>query len=128
MASKNVSGDLIDEYIAQFPPEVREKLKKLRNVIKEVVPDVEEKISYRMPAYALNGPLVYFAAFKDHISLFPTGSPLEGFGEDLSRYRTSKGTLQFPLGEPMPYDLISRIVKFRAAENTKKPGAGPKKK
>jgi uncharacterized protein YdhG (YjbR/CyaY superfamily) len=103
-------------------------LKKLRKSIREAAPDAEEKISYRMPAYALNGPLVYFAAFKDHISLFPTGSPMEGFPEDLSEYRTAKGTLQFPLDKPMPYDLISRIVKFRVAENKKLAKSKSKKK
>jgi uncharacterized protein YdhG (YjbR/CyaY superfamily) len=100
----------------------------LRKVIKEAAPEADEKISYRMPSYALNGPLVYFAAFKDHISLFPTGSPMEGFKEDLSKYRTAKGTLQFPLDKPMPYDLIGRIVKFRVAENIKQAKSKSKKK
>ncbi len=125
--SKN-AGKLIDEYISQFSPDVQEKLKKLRKAIKEAAPEAEEKISYRMPAYHLGGPLVYFAAFKDHISLFPTGSPMEGFSEDLSGYRTAKGTLQFPLDKPMPYDLIKKIVKFRVAENLSKSKTKSKKK
>ncbi len=125
-SNKNVSR-AIDEYISQFSPDIQEKLKTLRKVIKEAAPEAEEKISYRMPAYHLNGPLVYFAAFKDHISVFPTGSPMEGFSEDLSGYRTAKGTLQFPLDKPMPYDLIWKIVKFRVAENLKKPRAKSKK-
>jgi uncharacterized protein YdhG (YjbR/CyaY superfamily) len=81
-----------------------------------------------MPVYAPNGPLVYFAAFKDHISLSPTGSPMEGFIEDLTGYRTAKGTIQFPLDKPMPCDLIKKIVKFRVAENMKKAGTKSKKK
>jgi len=125
--NKNTFGP-IDEYISQFSPDILKKLKKLREVIKEAAPEAEEKISYRMPAYHLNGPLVYFAAFKDHISLFPTGSPMEGFDEDLSGYRTAKGTLQFPLDKPMPYDLIKKIVKFRVAENAKKTMSKSKKK
>ncbi len=128
MEGNKTASELIDEYISQFPPEIQEKLKKLRKAIKEAAPEAEEKIAYRMPAYALNGPLVYFAAFKDHISLFPTGSPMEGFKEDLSAYRTAKGTLQFSLDKPMPYDLIKKIVKFRVAENTNKPGIKSKKK
>ncbi len=128
MEGNKTASELIDEYISQFPPEIQEKLKKLRKAIKEAAPEAEEKIAYRMPAYALNGPLVYFAAFKDHISLFPTGSPMEGFKEDLSEYRTAKGTLQFPLDKPMPYDLIKKIVKFRVAENINKPGTKSKKK
>jgi uncharacterized protein YdhG (YjbR/CyaY superfamily) len=122
MEGNKTASALIDEYISQFPPAIQQKLKKLRKAIKEAAPEAEEKIAYRMPAYALNGPLVYFAAFKDHISLFPTGSPMEGFKEDLSAYRTAKGTLQFALDKPMPYDLIKKIVKFRVAENMKKAG------
>lgn len=128
MEGNKTASELIDEYISQFPSEIQEKLKMLRKAIKEAAPEAEEKIAYRMPAYALNGPLVYFAAFKDHISLFPTGSPMEGFKEDLSEYRTAKGTLQFSLDRPMPYDLIKKIVKFRVAENTNKPGTRSKKK
>lgn len=100
----------------------------MRKIIREAAPEAEEKIAYRMPAYAQNGPLVYFAAFKDHISLFPAGSPMESFPEDLSVYRTSKGTLQFPLDKPLPYDLIRKIVRFRVAENLKKIKSKPIKK
>jgi uncharacterized protein YdhG (YjbR/CyaY superfamily) len=109
----------VDEYISQFTPKVREKLKMLRKVIKESAPDAEEKISYQMPAYKLNRNLVYFAAFKDHIGFFPTSSGIEAFKKELSGYKTSKGTVQFPLDKPVPYELVSKIVKFRVAEETK---------
>ncbi len=110
----------IDEYILTCPPEVREKLKKLKKVIKESAPGAEEKISYRMPAFALHGNLVYFAAFKKHIGFFPHASGVDAFKHELSDYKTSKGTVQFPLDKPLPYELISRIVKYRVAENIKK--------
>lgn len=110
----------IDEYIFQFPPEVQEVLKTLRKVIKQSAPDAEEKISYQMPAFNLHGVLVYFAAFKNHIGFYPTSSGIDAFKNELMGFKTSKGTVQFPIGKPLPYELISRIVKFRAAENTKK--------
>lgn len=110
----------IDEYISRFPPEIQKRLEKLRQVIKESAPDAEEKISYQMPAFAQHGILVYFAAFKNHISFFPTGSGVEAFKDELTDYKTSKGTVQFPLDKPIPYELVGRIVKFRVAENNKK--------
>lgn len=109
----------IDEYISRFPPEIQEKLNSLRNVIKESAPDAVEKISYQMPTFFLHGNLVYFAAFKDHIGFFPTASGIEAFKQELTDYKWSKGTIQFPLDKPMPYGLVRKIVKFRAAENIK---------
>ena len=110
----------IDEYISGYPPAIREKLEALRKAIRGSAPDAKEKISYRMPAFEQNGILVYFAAFKDHISFFPTGSGVEAFKQELGDYKISKGTIQFPLDKPMPFELVSRIVKFRVAENVKK--------
>ncbi|MGE5391395.1 MAG: iron chaperone [Deltaproteobacteria bacterium] len=110
----------IDEYIGQFAPEVQEILRTLRGVIKESAPEAEEKISYQMPAFALHGILVYFAAFKNHIGFYPTASGISAFKDDLSGYKSAKGSVQFPLSKPIPYDLISKIVKFRVSENIKK--------
>ena len=112
--------ETIDEYISTCPPGVQKTLKKLRKVIREAAPDAEEKIAYRMPAYVLNGPLVYFAAFKDHIGFFPTPGGVCAFKYELTGYKTSKGTIQFPLDKPLPYDLVRRIVRFRVEENKQK--------
>jgi uncharacterized protein YdhG (YjbR/CyaY superfamily) len=106
----------VDDYIAGFPDEIRTALQELREVIKRAAPNAEEIISYRMPAYRQKEVLVYFAAFKDHVSLFPTSSGVAAFSQELSGYRCSKGTIQFPLNCPLPLDLISRIVRFRLGE------------
>ena len=106
-----------NEYIENFPPEIQEKLNKIRRVIKETVPSqTQEKISYGIPTFYLNGNLVHFAAFKDHISFFPTSSGVAKFKKELSRYKISKGTIQFPLSEDLPIALIKKIVKFRVEE------------
>ncbi len=110
----------IDAYIAMFPADVQKKLQEIRAAIKAAAPQATEKISYKMPAFYLDGNLVYFAAFKNHIGFYPIPSGIEAFKEELSRYKTTKGAVQFPLDGPMPLDLVSRIVKFRAAENLKK--------
>ncbi|MEH7110631.1 iron chaperone [Bacillus sp. JJ1764] len=107
----------IDEYILQFPQEIQEILKTLRKVIKESAPNAEEKISYRMPTFVLDGNLVHFAAFNNHIGFYPTPSGINTFKHELSGYKTSKGAVQFPIGKPIPYELISQIVKFRVGEN-----------
>ncbi len=107
----------IDGYIRQFEPEVREKLERVRKVIREAAPDAVEKISYQMPTFRLEGNLVHFAAFQSHIGLYPTPSGTERFREELALYETGKGSIRFPLDRPIPYDLITRIVKFRAKEN-----------
>jgi uncharacterized protein YdhG (YjbR/CyaY superfamily) len=109
----------IDEYIAQFPEDVQQILAKIRAVIKEIAPDAEEKISYQMPAFYLNGNLVWFAAYKRHIGVYPVPSGNDAFNEELSAYKRGKGTIQFPLDKPIPYDLIRRIVKYRVSENLK---------
>ena len=110
----------IDEYILQFPLEVQEILEKLREVIRESAPNSEEKISYQMPTFYLYGNLVHFAAYKKHIGFYPTSSGIEAFKDRLSEYKTSKGTVQFPIEKPLPYKLISEIVKFRVDMNIKK--------
>ena len=119
MEGKKAHYDSIDDYIKQFTPEVQEKLEALRKVIKESATDATEKISYQMPAFYLHGNLVYFAAFKHHIGFYPTSSGIEAFKDELSGYKSSKGSVQFPIEKPLPYDLISRIVKFRVGENMK---------
>jgi uncharacterized protein YdhG (YjbR/CyaY superfamily) len=107
----------IDEYIRQFPPEVKRTLQRLRKAILSAAPGAEETISYRMPAFKLKGVLVYFAAYKNHIGFYPTSSGIKAFAGELSRYKCSKGTVQFPIDGPLPYPLIKKIVKFRAAQN-----------
>jgi uncharacterized protein YdhG (YjbR/CyaY superfamily) len=111
----------IDEYIASFLPYMREKLQGIRAVIQRTAPDADEAIRYGIPTFRLNGRnLVHFAAFKDHISFFPTSSGVEKFRKELSSYSLSKGTIQFPLDAPIPYDLVERIVRFRVEESRKK--------
>ena len=110
----------IDEYIAGFPPEVQVILEELRATIKKAAPEAQETISYQMPAFKLHGILVYFAAYKNHIGFYPTGSGIEHFKKEVSAYKGSKGTVQFPLNQPIPLDLISKIVKFGVKENLEK--------
>jgi uncharacterized protein YdhG (YjbR/CyaY superfamily) len=111
----------IDEYIASFPQDVQEKLRGIRTVIHRAAPDAEEAIRYGIPTFRLEGSnLVHFAAFRDHLSFFPTASGVEKFQKELSSFKLSKGTIQLPLNEPVPYDLVERIVRFRAEETRKK--------
>jgi uncharacterized protein YdhG (YjbR/CyaY superfamily) len=117
--NETISGT-IDAYIAAFPAEVQKKLKELRKVIKEAAPEAEEKISYQMPTFTQNGNLVHFAAFKNHIGFYPAPSGIEKYQDELARYKTSKGAIQFPLGEDIPFDLVREIVKFRLQENMAK--------
>lgn len=107
----------IDEYIASFVPETRAILQQLREVIRESAPDATEKISYQMPTFALHGNLVHFAAYPRHIGFYPAPSGIAAFQQELSSYKTSKGAVQFPIDEPLPYELIGKMVRFRAAEN-----------
>lgn len=110
----------VDEYISAFPADVQAKLKSLRRAIRKAAPQAEEGISYQMPAFKLNGNLVYFAAYKNHIGFYPTSSGIEAFKKELSPYKWSKGAIQFPLDKPVPFDLVERIVVFRAKENLRK--------
>ena len=110
----------IDEYIARFPKNVQDVLEQLRKAIKLSAPESEETISYQMPAFKQKGILVYFAAFKNHIGFYPTPSGIEKFRKELSGHEFSKGAIKFPIDEPIPMDLISKIVKFRVKENSRK--------
>ena len=120
MENKKVNFGSIDEYIATFPVETQKILKKIRATIKTAAPDAEEKISYQMPTFDLKGNLVHFAAFKNHIGFYPTPSGIEKFKKELAVYEGAKGSVQFPLDKPIPYDLISKIVMFRVKENLAK--------
>ncbi len=111
--------DHVSEYIGRFPPEVQERLNQIREVIQEEAPRSEEGFSYGMPAYKLEGkPLVYFAAFTNHIGFYATPTGHEAFCEELKGYKQGKGSVQFPLEKPLPLDLIRRIVEFRVRENS----------
>jgi uncharacterized protein YdhG (YjbR/CyaY superfamily) len=128
MENKKIGFVSIDEYIATFPKEIQKILEEIRATIKAAAPDAEEKISYQMPTFTLNGNLAHFAAFKKHIGFYPTPTGIEKFKKELSAYEGAKGSVQFPLDKPIPYDLISKIVKFRAKENLAKAAANGKKK
>ena len=118
----------IDEYIAGFPEDVQKLLQKLRMTIREAAPDAEEAIKYRMPTFTLNGNLVHFAAFKNHIGFYPAPRGIEEFKDELSVYKGAKGSVQFPLGEPIPFELVGRIVKFRVRNHLEKLAAKGKKR
>lgn len=108
----------VDEYIASFHFEIQQKLAQMRNTIKDAAPDADEIISYGMPGYKLNKkPLVYFAGYKSHIGFYATPSGHKEFSSELKKYKQGKGSVQFPLDEPLPLDLIKRITLFRANEN-----------
>lgn len=110
----------IDEYINSFPGDVQKKLKEMRNIISDQAPDAVEKISYQMPTFYLNGNLVHFAAHAKHIGFYPAPSGIIAFNNELAKYHSSKGAVQFTLDEPLPVSLIKKIVKFRVEENTGK--------
>ena len=108
----------IDQYIARFPEEIQEILQKIRMTIRKAAPQAEETISYQIPTFNLHAHyLIYFAAYKKHISLYPAPIGVPEFEEEISPYVSGKGTLQFPLNKPIPYKLITKIVRFRAKEN-----------
>ncbi len=121
MKGDNAGFRSIDAYIATFPREVQEILEALRATIRAAAPDAEEKISYQMPTFALKGNLVHFAALKHDIGFYPTSSGIEAFKQELSAYSGTPGSVRFPLNQPLPMDLISRIVRFRVAENLNRP-------
>jgi uncharacterized protein YdhG (YjbR/CyaY superfamily) len=108
----------VDEYIEGFPPHTRAMLEEIRSLVRQIVPDATETISYQMPTFDLNGThLVHFAGYDTHIGFYPIPSGIEAFKEELSAYKTGKGSVRFPLDQPLPLDLIRRIVEFRAEEN-----------
>ena len=116
----------IDDYIAQSSPEAQGILQKIRKIVRKIAPEAEERVSYQMPAFALNGMLIYFAAFKNHIGIFP---PVKGdakFQEDAAAYRGPRGNFKFPLDSPIPYALIERIAKFRLKEHLEQKSAAVK--
>lgn len=110
----------IEEYIAGFEEPHQSRLKEMRRLIAEAAPDAVEKISYQMPTFYLQGNLVHFAAFKNHIGFYPVPSGLDAFKEALAPYKTGKGSVQFPLDQPLPRELIQKIVRFRRDENLSK--------
>ena len=120
----NTKHSNIDEYIADFPEDVQKKLQQVRKAIHKAAPEAEEAISYAMPTFKLNGNLVHFAGYKNHIGFYPAPQGIEAFQEELSRYKGAKGSVQFPLDQPIPLDLIKRIVEYRV----EKQKAAPKKK
>lgn len=117
MRTAQTASRTIDEYIAGFPPEVQAILEKVRTTIRKAAPRAEETISYQIPTFTLKGNLVHFAAFKKHIGFYPTSTGIETFKDELSVYEGAKGSVKFPLDKPIPFGLISRIVKFRVREN-----------
>ena len=117
--------ETMDEYIAAFPKDVGDILNSLRRAIKETAPEAEEAISYQIPTFRLNGNLVHFAAFEKHIGFYPTPAGIEAFKKELARYKMAKGSVQFPIDQPLPLPLIRKIVKYRVKENLERK---PKKK
>ena len=119
METKKAKPTSIDEYIGQYPQDVQQILNQIRAVIKEEAPQAVEKISYGLPTFYQNGNLVHFGVHTHHIGFYPTPSGMEAFKEELSGYKGAKGSVQFPLNQPMPYELIRRMVKFRTEETKK---------
>ncbi len=115
--------ETIDAYIADFTPEVRAILEEVRATIRRVAPEAQEAIKYAMPTFIYHGNLVHFAAFRHHIGFYPAPTGMEAFSEALSPYKTGKGSVQFPLDRPIPFDLIERITRYRMAENLQKTAA-----
>jgi uncharacterized protein YdhG (YjbR/CyaY superfamily) len=118
----------VDEYLSAVPAPTRRILQQVRQTIKKAAPQAEEVISYNMPAFKLHGVLVYYAAYQKHIGFYPTPSAIKSFQKELSQYESSKGAVQFPIDEPMPVELITKIVQFRVRENLAKGKAGKQTK
>ena len=127
MPTKATKPATIDEYISSFSPEVQAILRKVRKTVRSAAPDAQEVISYQMPAFKANGVLVYFAAFQKHIGLYPPVSGDAGLTRAIAPYAGEKGNLRFPLDQPIPYDLIARIVKHRLKQDRAKAAASKKK-
>jgi uncharacterized protein YdhG (YjbR/CyaY superfamily) len=120
MQTDRNNSTLVEQYIRQFPPEIGERLNKIREIIRKAAPEATEVIAYQMPTYRLNGNLIHYAAFKHHIGLYPTPGGIEAFKKELAEFKWAKGSIQFPHDKPVPYDLILRIVDYRVSENSKK--------
>lgn len=128
MEEKKASLTTVDEYVAQYPHDVQQILARIREVIKESAPEAVERISYQMPGYDLNGYLVYFAVNKRHIGFYPRTSAMEANIPELAKYKGTKGSVHFPLDQPIPYDIIRKIVAVRVKENLEKAEAKGKRK
>jgi uncharacterized protein YdhG (YjbR/CyaY superfamily) len=120
MDEKGSRLSTVDEYISQFPEDIQDILQKIRAVIKQSAPGITERISYQMPGFYLNGMVAWFAVHKNHLGFYPKGSGIDAFKTELSGYKFSKGAVQFPLNQSIPYELISKMVRYNAAENLKK--------
>lgn len=127
MQSDQTTPKNIDEYIAGFPADIQTILQKIRAVIHAAAPEAQEVISYQMPTFRQEGNLVHFAAFKNHIGFYPTPNGIEQFNNRVAVYKAGKGSLNFPLDQPIPYDLISDITQYRLQENLAKAAAKSKK-
>lgn len=127
MKTPSVKHENIDEYISCFPEQIRTRLNEMRAAINKAAPKAQEVISYNMPAFKQNGVLVYFAANKNHIGFYPTASPIRVFKDELTKYETSKGAIQFPNDKPIPVTLVKKIVKYRTAEDEEKAARKKKK-
>ena len=123
MKTKSKQPTTIDEYIADFPPDVQPLLEKVRAAIRKAAPDATEAISYRMPTFKLHGNMIHFAGYDHHIGLYPGSRPIEEFKDELTKYKTSKGTVQLPLDKPIPVGLIGRITKFCVKRNIERAAA-----
>lgn len=120
MPTQKSTSKEIDKYIARFPEDVQAILEKIRKTIRKSAPNAEEIMNYGIPTFTLEGNLVHFAGFKNHVGFYPTPSGIEKFKKQLSKYEGAKGSVQFPLDQPIPYELISKIVAFRVKENLEK--------
>ena len=127
MATSKPTSKDVDKFIAAFPKEIQDVLNKVRETIREAAPGAEETINYGIPTFTLNGNLVHYSALKTHIGFYPTPSGIEKFQKELSNYEGAKGSVKFPLDQPIPYDLITKIVKFRVQENLEKAASKKKK-
>jgi uncharacterized protein YdhG (YjbR/CyaY superfamily) len=123
----NTTANSIDEYIAAFPEDVQQILQEVRATIREAAPAAKEAIKYAIPTFVGNGNLVHFAAFKEHIGFYPAPTGMEAFAKELSKYKTGKGSVQFPINEPMPLKLIAKITKLRVKEDAERAKAKKKK-
>ncbi len=118
----------VDEYVAGFPEDIQQLLQQIRQTVREAAPGATETIKYAMPTYTLQGNLVHFAAFKNHIGFYPTPTGIAAFEKEISQYKGAKGSVQFPLGQPLPLDLIRKIVLFRVEEHEAKHGKQAREK
>ena len=128
MTTNKATTNDIDEYIASFPKEVQEILEEIRMTIRKAAPEAKETINYGIPTFTLEGNLVHFAAFKKHIGFYPTPSGIEKFQDELSAYEIAKGSVKIPLEQPIPFDLISKIVTMRVKENLERAESKKKKR